>query len=483
MRVMTTLSTTLSALSIALCLSGCHAPALPKDTPLTVPTRFSATNDAATTAQLRPDWWVEFNDATLDGLVQQALKNNPSLAASADRLSAAMAQTATAHADRLPQLSLSPQASRRKASTATEKPWKVSSNGQESALNSSGLSLDTQPYATDWQVPLQLSWEVDLWGKLKASENAAQAQAEVSKEDLRSARLSLIASVAQAWIQLRADQASAQLISKQQAVQQALFENSQASQSAGITDLTAATQAQMALFDLNNQQRAMEQHISNDIHTLEVLCGMMPGRLAGLRNSHHWPLNLPDTPASLPASVLKQRPDVRRDTDQLNAARAQVKVARADFFPSLELTTSLGTESSSLSSLLSSGSLLWSLGARISQPLFDGGRLQANYHTATAQFEEAAHNYQATVIQALSDVDKGLTALQISKASSETATQLVAASARLTAQQQARFNAGMGTQDAVNQARMSEYQQQLALVTSQTAALQAWLTLRQSLGE
>lgn len=483
MRVMNTLCASLTALSIALSLSGCHAPALPKDTTLAIPNRFNATSSASTTAQLRPDWWVEFNDTTLNSLVHQALENNPNIAASADRLSAAMAQTAQAHADRLPQLSLSPQASRRKASTATDKPWKVGSNGHESALNSSGLSLDTQPYATDWQAPLQLSWEVDLWGKLKASENVAGAQAEASQEDLRSARLSLVASVAQSYIQLRADQASAQLLGKQQAVQQALFENSQASQSAGITDLTAATQAQMALFALNNQQQAMSLHISDDIHTLEVLCGLMPGSLAGLRSSQHWPLNLPQTPASLPASVLKQRPDIRRDTDQLNAARAQVKVARADFFPSLNLTTSLGTESSSLSSLLSSGSLLWSLGVRISQPLFDGGRLQANYQAATAQFEEAAHNYQATVIQALSDVDKGLTALQISKTSSETATRLVTASAQLTAQQQARFSAGMGTQDAVNQARLSEYQQQSALVTSQTAALQAWLTLRQALGE
>ncbi len=468
-------------LLMAACTS---VPDLPHKPTLEIPASFSSAADgAAVRTPLDAQWWRQFGDERLNVLVEEVLAGNADLAQAKARIDEADAQVALSHAGRSLQLAVSPQVGRSKASSRSDQTVSIVSDGPASASALSSVSIKQNLYATSYLLPLQASYELDLWQRLSQAEEAAAQMMLASAEDYRAVRLVLAASTVGNYLLLRTHQAQLSLLEEQQVLHVGLLRNSKARLNSGLADGSALDTAQMNAAQVGRQLADLRKTIALDVHALEVLAGAMPGALHDLYAAKSPPNFTLSVPAELPASVLKKRPDVRRDEARLDAAFAQAAVARADYFPSLKLTTVLGKESAALDSLLQPGSTLWSLAAQISQPIFDGGRVRAGYALATARVDEAASAYQATVIQALREVEDALVifdSMQDQMQSMQQVTQAARSSAQRLMQ---RAQAGLGNEDTANQARLSALQQQSAELDLNVQYGMAYVALRKALGE
>lgn len=466
-------------------LSACASvPDLPRKPTLEIPESFSSAADsAAARISLEAQWWRQFGDERLDALVDQVLTGNTDLAQAKARIDEAGAQVALSHASRALQLAISPQVERSKTSSSSGRTFSLTSDNPATASALSGVSIKQNTYSTSYLLPLQASYEFDLWQRLSKSEEAAAQLMLASAEDYRTARLALAASAVGNYLLLRTHQAQLSLLEEERVLHARVLRNCEARLTTGLADGTALNTAQMNAAQVARQLADMRKTIALDVHALEVLAGAMPGALHDLYAAKPPANNLQAVPAQLPASVLKKRPDVRRDEARLDAALAQAAVARADYFPSLKLTTTLGKQSADLGSLLQPGSTLWSLAAQITQPILDGGRVRAGYTQATARVDEAAKAYQATVIQALREVEDALVTLdsmQVQMQSMQRATQAAQSSAQRLAQ---RARAGLGNEDAATQSHLVALQQQSAELDLNTQRSMAYVTLRKALGE
>lgn len=432
---------------------------------------------------LDPQWWRGFGDPQLDSLVELALAHNYDLAESRARIDAARAQISLAHADRSFQLSVDPQASRSKSSTRQSNAYSIQAPAGSGGAGLSDVSVRRNPYATNFLLPLEASYEVDLWGRLDATEQVAIRQGQVSAEDYSVARLALISNLVTAYLQLRMQQAQLELLREEVALQDDLVSNARAGVSAGMADASTLGPAVANAESSRRQFIDMQKSLQLDGHALEVLCGQQPGTLAYLHHDSAVLPILPPTPADLPAAVLQRRPDVRRDEASLQAARFQTSAARADFLPQLKLTSTLGRESDALSSLLQPGSALWSLATQLSYPLIDGGRLRAGYAQAQAQFGAAAQHYQGTVVQALREVEDALVTLDSVREQYRAVSIGAEAAASAARRQQQRQAVGLATQNDFATARLFALQQRSSELELQAQALTAYVSLRKALGE
>lgn len=476
-----TITAGLAGLMLGACSPLPPAPEMPRPV---IPSAFVSVAQGARADTLPdPQWWRGFKDTQLDLLVELALDHNFDLAEARARIDAARAQISLAHADRAFQLSVDPQARRGKSSTRQSNPYAIQVPAGSGGAGLSDVSVRRNPYATNFLLPLEASYEVDLWGRLGATEQAAIRQGQVSAEDYSVARLALISNLVATYLQLRMQQAQLELLREEVALQDDLVNNARAGVSAGLTDASTLGPAIESAESIRRQFADMQKSLQLDGHALEVLCGQQPGALEYLHHDSAALPALPPTPADLPAAVLQSRPDVRRDEASLQAARFQTSAARADFFPQLKLTSTLGRESDALSSLLQPGSALWSLAAQLSYPLIDGGRVRAGYAQAQAQFEAAAQHYQGTVVQALREVEDALVTLDALREQQRSASIGAEAAASAARRQQQRQVVGLATQNDYATARLSELQQRSSELGLQAQALTAYVSLRKALGE
>ncbi len=333
-------------------------------------------------------WWESLGDAQLNALVEQALSGNPSIAQSLAQQRMAAAQARISAADRLPQVSLGAGSARQRQSLP-------------------GLDGSPTPViGNNHSLTLDISWELDLWGRLSAQSAAAQAQWLASSEQLRAVRQSIAAQVARLYLQTV--HARAQLELSQRTVQ-TLSEIARQINNRVHVGIASPADGQLASANLESARAGMHQRqeaLEQQLRQLQTLMGQYPtGQLA---TAKHLP-EVPSTPASgVPAQLLARRPDVRAAELQLLAAGYRLQAAERSFLPALSLSGSAGFSAAQLADLLSSNHLIWSIAGRVLQPIFQGGRLRAQVQATDAQRDEALGLYAETALNALLEVETAL---------------------------------------------------------------------------
>ena len=360
---------------------------------VTVPERWTASETPA--GAIDPEWWTDFDDRGLDAAVGTALERNYDLRAAAARLEAAAADAKIAGANLQPSVQLSFSGSRRKQNFIG---FPIS--GRE------GFVLST--ISTNLGVSLDVSWEADLWGHLRAGSRAALADLQSAAADLRGAQLSIAGQTTKAYF--AAAEASQQVALAAATV--ASFRTA----SDQVRDrfeqgLRPSLDVRLSLSNLAGAEALLQQrHQQLDATTrqLEVLLGTYAGKTLEI------PTTFPGTPApvpsGLPADLVARRPDLVSSERRLAAETQRVSLARGDLYPRLNLTGSTGTSSNLLRSLIDGDFSVWSLGSSVLQPIFEGGRLRAQVDGAEARTNEALASYAGAVLQAYAEVESALAA-------------------------------------------------------------------------
>lgn len=357
---------------------GRRTPAVPSLPAL--PVTWTAANESADA--VAAGWIATFADPELVELVRVALTANYDLVASAARLDAAWAEARIAGADRLPQV-----------------------QGQASAARTQ-VGPPTNLETDQFQLGLSASWELDLWGRWRSRATAAGASALAMAADRDAAALSIAGQVAKAWYAARSAGAEVALADALVATQRQAIELAERRFRAGLLDADNVRELRTALAAAENRAASAAITRATRVRQLEMLLGRYPaGTLA-------CPPTLAEPPgapaAGIPAAVLARRPDVRAAEQRFRATLERADAAQADLYPRLALTASAGRSSPELGDLLDSDFRVWSLGANLLQPLFQGGRLRASRDRAEADARATGAQFAQTVLRALGEVEIAL---------------------------------------------------------------------------
>ena len=336
------------------------------------------------------EWWKVFDDATLDRLESQAMAGNPGLRAAVARVDQARAITAAARAQVFPQVALDPSAKRER--TSGNLPTPVPFNIPSAHINT-------------FSIPLDVSYEIDLWGRVRRSVESAQAQAEAGAADYENVMLTLTADVAVNYALARALESEALAVQRTVRSRRDSLRLLEERYAAGVLTGTEIEQSRVLLAAAETDLTDLQRQHAEVVHALAVLCGAAP---AGFELPSGPVPRLVSIPPALPSTLLERRPDVARAERALAARNAQIGVARAAYFPSVQLVGQAGFLSDVAGSLFSMDSRVWSLGPRVSLPLFTGGRTAADVKRAEAAYEEALADYRGVVLAAFREVEDAL---------------------------------------------------------------------------
>ncbi len=347
--------------------------------------KFSATD-------ITNEWVSAFADPALTVLVHDALSNNYDLKAASARVDAAREQAGIEGAGRLPQLSFTP--GYRNAQV------------RDVGLESSRLSAFEALFA--------LSWEIDVWGRIKASQQAFAQEAEAVSADYQGARLSLAARTAQSYFELIEANLQAAVAEQSIKDRRIIVDLVRGRFTRG---LTRGLDLRLALTDLANAEAQLAEsrnQVQAISRRLDVLLGRYPGAIgdAGKRIAAKLPMPPKALAAGLPSALLERRPDIGAAFSRLRAMDSRVESAQKALLPRITLTASGGTSSAALANLIDPRAAAWNLGMGLLQPIFTGGRLKAEIRLNEALTQEAVNQYQSTALNAFREVEQALAAEQ-----------------------------------------------------------------------
>jgi multidrug efflux system outer membrane protein len=340
-------------------------------------------------------WWQVFHDPALDAYEQQLLQANQSLAAARDRLEQARSLARVATAGMFPQLAADPSAVRERGSG-------------NRPLN--GVVQSIRPYTQNvFTIPFSLSYELDLFGRVRRDVEAANASLQSTAADLQNVQLVLTAELAADYFTLRELDAEWQVVQESVGYQRKGLDLVNNRHEGGIASGLEVAQ-QSALLDSTLSQLALvQQSRAQNEHAIAVLIGQAASNVsvpvAPLRATP------PPVPLDVPSDVLERRPDISRAERLMAYQNAQVGIAHSAFYPHITLSGSGGWQSRDLEPLLNAPSLFWSLGADALQPIFEGGRNRANLAAAQAAYDQSVANYRQSVLTAFQEVEDGISNL------------------------------------------------------------------------
>ena len=425
-----------------------------------------------------PEWWRSFNDPVLTGLVRRAARGNLDVQAATARLAQSRAQRGIAAADLFPQINGNSSYTRERVSSQGAVSLIGGSSTASPGAQNNGLggtqgaipatSFPGIPPFDLFQGGFDASWELDLWGRVRRSVENADATLQASREDRRSTLLSTIAEVARDYMQLRGAQETLRItrINLKSAQESAFLTNERARGGLGNDLDVANARAQVESTAAAIPQ--LEQQEAQGINAIGLLLGQPPATLQaelGGANPPGVPRIPPRVPIGIPSELARRRPDIRQAEAQLHAATAEIGVAKADFYPKLTLSGSAALQATQLKNL-GLPAQTYSLGPSLTIPIFEGGRLRRTVDLRTAQQQEAAVNFQKTVLQAFTDVDNALVAYAAEQRRQARLTEQVAQSRTALDLAQKRYRQGV-----------SDF---LEVLTAQRTALQAEQSLSDS---
>ena len=359
-------------------------------------------------------WWQVFHDAELDRLEQDLLQANQLLAAAQDRLSQARSQARIASSAYFPDVSADPSGQRQRLSG--NRPL-------------SGATPPLTPVRQNvFTVPFSVSYELDLFGRVRRNLEAANASLQGSAADLENVRLVLSAELAADYFNLRELDREAGVVRQSVEIQQKGLDLVNRRHEGGIANGLEVAQQAALLDSTATQLQLVVQQRAQYEHAIAVLLG----KSASAFSLAEAPFNAapPAIPTGVPSEILERRPDVATSERQMAFENAQVGLATAAFYPHITLGGSGGWESRDIATLVNAPSAFWSLGGDLLQPIFNGGRNRANLAASRAAYDESAANYRESVLVAFQQVEDGLSGLALLNQAAKTQQAAVADSRR-----------------------------------------------------
>jgi NodT family efflux transporter outer membrane factor (OMF) lipoprotein len=387
-------------------------------------------------------WWKVFSDFELDTLEEQVATANQSLKAAEANFRAARAQVAVNKSRLAPTIGVSP-----------------SESSVRESLN--------QPYASsravngaegDFNLPLDLNYEVDLWGRVRRGITAAREQTQASAADLATARLSLQAELALDYFNLRATDAQLKLLNDTVKAYQEALQLTQDRYDEGITPLSDVSQSRTQL----QAAEVIRTELGNDraasLHAIAILTGRPPENFHLDPVADNAPPSLPNIPLTVPSELLERRPDIASMERHMAAANEQIGIAKSAYYPDLNISATAGFLGTSAVNWLTWPSRMWAVGNTLSQTLFDAGLRGAGVVTAQANYDATVANYRQTVLTSFGQVEDNLAALRVLETEAK--------------QQHDATQSAQQTLDLFNTRYEGGVDTYLQVITSQTAALQ-----------
>jgi outer membrane protein, multidrug efflux system len=417
-------------------------------------------------SQTRGAWWVIFQDPNLDNLEAQVADANQDLKAAYARLQQARAATRIARADLFPTLTIGSSATRSRTS-----------------VNSPKFPLGAQPVGNNFDLEADLSYEIDVWGRVRNAVASARANQQASAADLATLDLGIHAELAGDYFSLRSQDTQQQLLDKTVEDYTRALELTQNLYNGGAAALTDVAQAQAQLETARTQAADIRLQRAQTEHAIAVLLGENPSAFHLDASPMIVSAAPPPIDPGLPSSLLERRPDVAAAERRTAAANAQIGVARAAYFPVFSLGAAAGFDSTSASNWLTAPSRLWSAGPAAGLlTVFDAGRHRAQSAQAKAVYDEGVADYRNTVLTAYREVEDNLAALRQLQQESVSEAAAVKATATALEQAQYRYKAGLVTYLEVATAENTSLQAQLANVTILLRRMTASVLLVKALG-
>src|SRR4051812_14715256 len=443
-------------------LAACSA-SLPKIDPADVPATPAAFREGFTVAapaeaQPRGEWWKAFSDPVLDELVQRADRGNTGIRIATARLTQARAFARATDAARMPQVDANAGAAR--------------ASGIFNGINGPARNL--------FSANADLSYEVDLFGRLRQASDAARLDVQASEGLLQSARLLVQADVAASYLALRAlDRERALVRATVGAYRDTLALTERRWKAGDIAELDVA-RARTEVAATESDALALDQRRAQLEHAIAVLVGEPASGFTIAPDE--WTTALPAIPAGVPSTILTRRPDVAAAQSSLLAAQTRVGVAKAAWFSNVALTATGGYASTDLSDLFKWSSRAWGIGLLGALPIFDGGRRDAGIQAAGAEFDAAIARYREQVLVAFKDVEDQLAALRLLSRQADAQARAVRSASRSTALSDVRYRNGYISQLELLDSLRSELRNRRQELQVRSAQYQSTVALVRALG-
>lgn len=464
------------AVGIMAALSGCKVGPDYTPPPNNAPAAWNATEAVEPGSATAPSpavladtaWWKNFNDPTLIGLIDRAFAANHDLRLATERIVAARAERGIVAAAGLPSVGSGADYLRSRQSENTR-------NGNSFREDSSGSDR--------YSAGLDASWEIDVFGGIARSVEAAERDIEAIEENRRDVLVVLAAEVARNYIDVRGFQRRLVVTQRNIETQAETLELSESRFKAGLTGELDVAQARAQLETTRAVVPILERNVHDAIQRLAVLTGSAPGTLLGELLA---PAPIPATPdaivADLPSVLVERRPDIRRAEREIAAQTARIGIATSDLFPKFSLTGSFGMASSQIGTLADGDSRLWAIGPAVRWPIFQGGRIKSNIAVQESLSRQALIRYEQTVLNAFEDVENALVGFSREQVRRGSLARAVEASRRAAEISTQLYRAGLTDFQRVLNSQLALAVSEESLAASDQAVAQALIRLYKALG-
>jgi len=416
------------------------------------------TKEVANTA-----WWEQFDDPVLNELIQIALKENKDAKIAAARVEEFMGRYRTTRASLLPQVGAGASAGRSRVTGKGPSP----------------LDGTVNP-ANDFQVFLNANWEIDLWGKLRRATEAARADLLSTEEARRAIILTLVTSVASAYVNLRDLDTQLEIAKRTAKSREESYNLFQIRFRGGVISELELNQVKSEYEQALSTIPLIEKAIAQQENVLSVLLGRNSGPIPRGKTINE--LALPAVPAGLPSDLLANRPDIRQAEEDLIAANARIGVAKSLYFPTISLTGLFGFASTDLSNLFSGPAKVWSFAAPLTAPIFTGGAIRGQVKSAEAVQQQALVRYQQFIQTAFREVEDALIDQKRSREQLEIQSQQVLTLRNYARIARLRFDNGYTSYIEVLDAERSLFNAELSQAQTKGVLFQALVNLYKAMG-
>ncbi|MDE1152527.1 MAG: efflux transporter outer membrane subunit [Micavibrio sp.] len=372
--------------------------------------------------QLGKDWWTQFSNPELNGLQVKAGSSNQTLQQALARLEEARAVVDVSSAGLLPSLGLNGNGGRSSSSGTVGNPH------QRTTIN-------------DYLLSGNVAFEADLWGRVRNQVSADTSLAKASADDVATMELSIRSELAQQYFMLRGYDEMQRLLDETVISYDKALQLTQNRHAGGVATESDVTQAETQLNNAKTRAADTQLKRAQTEHGIAVLVGELPSNFSLPRTAVD--STLPEVTAGLPSTLLQRRPDVSAAVRRMEAANAEIGVAKAAYFPDLTLSAAGGFEGGAMKSLFEAPSLLWAFGAAATMPLFDGGKISGLTKQARARYDQNVASYRQTVLVSYQEVEDALAAIRQLAQESDTQQQAATAAEKTLDQIKKRYAGGV----------------------------------------
>ncbi len=338
------------------------------------------------------NWWKTFNDPLLDSLIAEGIENNYNILIAARRMGIAQQSLNAARSQYFPTL-------------------KFSGSWNKSRLSGLTDYAPTKASTSDYfSIGLNMSWQIDLFGKIKEQARGKKAQWQVSQAQYAGAMVTLCANIAKTYIQLRTWQAELLVAQEHISYQQKIVKLTEARHKAGIASMLDVTQARLVYYSTCASVPSLETSISSAIGSLATLIGVYPEKITGLiSQNRHLPEFRQIISTEIPTELLRRRPDIAEAEYQIASDAATLGISKKEYLPTFTLNGSIGTEAHSINNLFENRSITYTIAPTLTLNIFDGFSRHYNTIAAREQMEASIASYNLTVMTAIEETDNAIT--------------------------------------------------------------------------